>query len=205
MELTDVIRTRRAVKTYDSSRAISDAELRSLFETMQLCPSSFNLQHARFVVIRDPQRKIALRKAAFDQQQVQNASATIVVVGYLGAHRDAERIYSDAPPDVRERMIPMIREFYEGKPQLQRDEAIRSASLAAMTLMYLACDAGFATGPMIGFDPDQVSQVAGLDADHIPVMLMVMGKQAGAIRPRPTRLPLGDVVRLDSLDGAGLG
>ena len=65
--------------------AITDAELAAIFERVRLTPSSFNLQHWRFVVVRDPARKASLRKAAFNQEQVEMASAAIVVVGKLTA------------------------------------------------------------------------------------------------------------------------
>lgn len=204
MEFSEIVTGRRSVKKYDPTHTISDDDLRALFQKVVLSPSSYNLQHARFVVVRDPELKVKLRKAAFDQQQVEAASATIVVVGKLNAHEDAGDIHADAPEEVRKALLPMIRGFYEGQPQLQRDEAIRSAALAAMTLMYAAYELGYATGPMIGFDPDAVSELIELDEHHIPVMLVVIGKQTGTLRPRPYRHPLKTVVKLDSLRGPGL-
>jgi len=204
MDFSEVVRERRAVKKYHPRHAISDAELKAIFELVALAPSSFNLQHARFVVVREPARKAELRKAAFDQEQVETASAAIVVVGKLTAHRDAPRLYADAPPEVRQRMLLMIESFYAADQRLRRDEAVRSAALAAMTLMYAACDAGYATGPMIGFDPLAVGRLIDLDDEHIPVMLVVIGKQSGDLRPRPYRLPVTEVVKLESFAGPGL-
>jgi nitroreductase len=197
--LTDIIINRRSVKNFDPAHPITDAELGTLFERVILSPSSFNLQHWRFVVVRDPKRKAALRQTAFNQEQIDKASATIVVVGKLTAHEDAARIYADAPPKVREGMVPMINGFYADKPQAQRDEAIRSASLAAMTLMLAAFEMGYATGPMIGFDPDAVSKLIGLDVNHIPVMLIVIGRQTGDMRPRARpRLSQGGTSALET-------
>ena len=71
----------------------------------------------------------------------------ILVCGKLDAFKDALKIYKETPEAVQQRMVPMIHEFYEGKKQLQRDEAIRGASLAAMSLMYGAKNRGWATGP----------------------------------------------------------
>lgn len=183
MEFTDLVRARRSVKQYDPAHPITDAELRALFEIVALTPTSFNLQHQRFVVVRDPARKRALRAAAMNQPQVEGASAAVVVLGKLDAHAGAgER----------------IEKFYEGKPALARDEAIRSAALAAMTLMYAALDAGYATGPMIGFDPDAVARAIELPDGYVPVMLVVIGKAVGEPRPRADRLPLSESVRLET-------
>lgn len=204
MDFSTIVTERRSVKRYDSEHAITDRELEAIFEKVVLSPSSFNIQHWRFVIVRDRERKAELRKAAFGQEQVEAASAAIVVVGKLNAHEDAEQIYASAPQPVREKMVPMIHNFYADSPQMQRDEAVRSASLAAMTFMYAAYDLGYATGPMIGFDPGAVSSLIGLDDQHIPVMLIVIGKQVGEMRPRPYRHPVRDVVRLESLTGPGL-
>jgi nitroreductase len=204
MQFAEIVAGRRSIKKYDPKHAITDAELKTLFERVILSPSSFNLQHGRFVVIRDKSVKSKLRKAAYDQEQVENASATIVIVAKLTAHKDAPRIYADAPQPVRDAMLPMIEGFYAGNVTMQRDEAIRSASLAAMTLMYAAYDVGYATGPMIGFDPQAVSELIGLDNEHIPVMLLVIGKQVGDVRPRAYRHPVAEVVKLESFHGKWL-
>jgi len=204
MEFRDLVKARRSIKKYDPDHAISDAELEAIFEQVILSPSSFNLQHWRFVVVRDAEGKAALRKAAFDQEQVETASAAVVVVGKLNAHQDAPAIYAQAPEAVRAGMLPMIERFYREDAALRRDETIRSASLAAMTLMYAALDLGYATGPMIGFDPRAVSELIGLDEHHVAVMLVVIGRQAGEPRPRPDRHPVFSVVKLETMNGRGL-
>lgn len=204
MDFSKLVRSRRSVRDYDTSRSVTDDDLRAIFEDVVLSPSSFNLQHWAFVVTRDPALKKQLRDAASGQQQVEQASAVILVCGKLNAHRDAERIYAQTPKEVRERLVPMIHEFYDGNEQLMRDEAIRSASLAAMSLMYAAKSRGFDSGPMIGFDPGAVSRLLNLDATHIPVMMIVLGYKAAEPRPREYRRPLSEVVRLETLDGPGL-
>lgn len=101
-------------------------------------------------------------------------------------------------------MVPMINNFYEGRDQSQRDEAIRSASLAAMTLMLAAQSRGWATVPMIGFDSEAVSQLVNLKSNYIPVMLMPLGYKKDDPKPRAYRRPIEEVVRMNTLDGPGL-
>ncbi len=204
MELLDVINARRSVKKFEPEHEISDDEFETLFGRVSLSPSSFNIQPWRFVVVRDRERKKALRGCAMNQAQVEEASATIIVVGKLDAYTDAEEITADMPADVRDRSVRMIRNFYEGNAALQRDEAIRSTSLAAMTLMLAAQDLGYATGPMIGFDPDAVSEEAGLGENEIPVMLIVIGKEQGKSRPRGHRFKISRIVNFDRRDGRPL-
>jgi nitroreductase len=199
-----IARARRAVRSYEPSAPVDDRTLARLFELVVLAPSSFNLQHWRFVVVRDPERKRALRAAANGQAQVESAGAVVVVAGKLDAWRDAERINADASEEARRRVVAGTRKSYEGQERFQRDEAIRSASLAAMTLMHAATAAGLASGPMIGFDPEQVARLVELPEDVVPVMLVALGTQSGTPPARPFRLPPEEVVKLESFTGAGL-
>lgn len=203
MEYQTIINQRRSIKSYDSSRTISDLELKALFEEVVLSPSSFNLQHWMFVAVRDREIRLKLKEAAWGQQQIEDCSIPILVVGKLDAHKDAPTIYKDIPREISEKMLPMIAGFYDGKEQLMRDEAIRSASLAAMTLMYSAKSRGFDTGPMIGFDAEAVAKLLKLGSNYIPVMLIVLGYAKGSPRPRAYRRPIEEVVRLNTLDGPG--
>lgn len=204
MDLFSLLRRRRATRAFRPGRTVTDAELAALFAAAIESPSSFNLQHWRFVVVRDPARLQRLAELAWGQRQVATASAVVIVFGHLKAHRDAPAIYADAPEALRERVVPLISGFYQGNPQLQRDEAIRSGSLAAMTFMLAAEAHGLATCPMIGFDPEGVSALAGADELHVPVMMICLGEAAGDAPPRAHRFPLSHVVRLETLDGPGL-
>lgn len=205
MQFSDVVRNRRSIKHYNPASPVTDADLGAIFADVVLAPSSFNLQHWTFVVVRDAARKAELRAAAWNQPQVEEAGAVILVCGKLDAWKDAQRLFADFPENLRDSMVSMSRQFYEGRAPLMRDEAIRSGAMAAMMLMLAAQDHGFNTGPMIGFDPDAVSRIIRLDANYIPVMMVVLGQGKGEPWPRPYRRPLAEVVRFETLDGAGLG
>lgn len=206
MELELAIRERHSVSRFDTTYPVSDDVLFRLFRLVALSPSSFNLQHWRFVVVRDPDRKLRLQRAAHGQKQVGQASAVVVVCGKLGAHRDAVRVFANTPPEVRDRLVSQIEAIYAQNPPMQRDEAIRSASLASMTLMLAAQSHGLDTSPLIGFDPAAVAEIVRLDEEHLPVMLLLIGKEASSSPGRPSdRLPVHETVRLETLDGPGLG
>ncbi len=204
MEFSDIVQQRRSVKSYVPEKKISDAELEELFQEVVLTPSSFNLQHWTFVAVNSVESKKKLKEAAWGQQQVEDCSVALLVCGKLDAYKDAAEIYKNAPQQVQDNVVPMINKFYEGKEQLQRDEAIRSASLAAMSLMYAAKNRGWVTGPMIGFDPEEISKLLKLPENYIPVMLIVMGYQKDEPRPRDHRRSIEEVVKLNSMDGPGL-
>jgi len=204
MDLADAIRSRRSTKSY-AATPVDDATLRRIFDLVLKSPSSFNLQHTRFVLVRDPARRAGLMAASWGQAHVGAAPVDVVVCARLSAHEEALRSQAHAPEDVAKKVAAMIEKIYSGKPQLQRDEAIRSASLASMTLMLVAQAEGLRTCPMIGFDPKKVAKIAGLDEDHIPVMLITLGYPGEGGTFPTSRYPMAEVVRLETLDGEGLG
>jgi nitroreductase len=53
----------------------------------------------------------------------------------------------------------LLESFYEGKEQLQRDEAMRSCWIAGQTIMLAAKSMGYDSCPMIGFDQVKVAEV----------------------------------------------
>ena len=204
MEFSETVRQRQSVKRYETGVPISDQELALLFEETILSPSSFNMQHWRFVAVRDHETKVKLREAAWNQEQLETCSAVIAVCAKLDAHKDARQIYASEPEAVQARLVPMITEFYGRDAQLQRDEAIRSAALASMTFMLSAKNRGWDTCPMIGFDVNAVNGILGLPPNCPPVMIIVLGKALGESRPRASRLPLSHVVHLEQFDGPAL-
>ena len=205
MDFIELAAARHSVRIYEPGLAISDADLKQIFDTVVLGPSSFNVQHWKFVVVRDQARKTELRGLAFGQAQVEDAAAVVLVCGRLNAYEDASRIYADADAAAREKYVPMIEGAYKDQPALQREEAVRSGSLAAMSLMYAAKAIGWDSGPMIGFDAAKVGAMLKLDGNTVPVMMIVLGKALGGTQPeRGYRRPVEEVVKLESLDGDSL-
>lgn len=205
VNFSELTASRHSVRAYEPGVVIDDAELKQIFEMVIQGPSSFNLQHWQFVVVRDQDRKCELRKLSFGQAQVEECAAVILVCGRLDAFVDAPRIYRDGTVADREKFVPMIKAVYEGRPALQREEAIRSGAMAAMSLMYAAKSRGWDTGPMIGFDAERVGQYLDLAETSIPVMMVVLGRALGGRQPaRAYRRPVSEVVRLEHRAGGAL-
>ena len=82
-------------------------------------------------------------------------------------------------------------------PQLARDEAIRSCSLAAMNLMLAAEARGLGTGVLIGFDPARVMREFAVPPRYLPVMLLTVGWPARTDQSRKPRLTVDEVLCFD--------
>ena len=202
MNTIEAIETRRAIKHYNPNHVMPEAHVAELMRLAKLAPSSFNIQNYRFVLVRDSELRKEIRAAAWDQAQVTDASLLVILCADLTAHEaDPARYWSHAPEEVRNILGPMIKPFYDGKPQLIRDEAIRSTGLAGMTLMLAARELGYDSCPMVGFDPEAVARIINLPEDHLISFLLPIGKIAKPVWPRGDRLPDEEVVVNDRFAG----
>ena len=198
MDTFDAIKQRRSVKHYDPDHRLTDDEVNQMLSLAVLSPTSFNMQNWRFVVVKDGEIRKQIRVASWDQAQVTDASVLVVICADLKAWKDnPSQYWKDAPKEAREFLVSAMGPFYEGKDQLQRDEAMRSCGIAAQTIMLAAKSMGYDSNPMIGFDPEKVAEIINLPENHTISMLMAVGKQTKPAMPRGGQLPLDKVVFTD--------
>ena len=195
MDTFDAIRTRRSITRYDPNHTMTDEEITTLISAAMLSPTSFNAQHWRFVVITNKTQRTEMRAAALDQPQVTDASLLIAMTADLKAYRkEPARYWRNAPEDIRNMLSGWMVPFYNGKPELERDEAMRSIGIAAQTIMLAATAMGYQTCPMIGYDPALIAQSLNLPSDHVLGMLIAVGKATHKPWPRPGQLPISEVL-----------
>jgi nitroreductase len=201
MHVKDAIELRRSVKHYDASHSISDAEVEQLMSLALLSPTAFNIQNWRFVLVRDPELRKQVRAVSWDQAQVTEASLLVVLTADLKSWaRQPERYWRNAPKEVQDYLVPAIHNYYNGKDQVQRDEAMRSCGMAAMTLMLSAKAMGYDSCPMDGFDFDAVGKLINLPQDHVVAMFVAIGKPLQPARARGGQLPLDEIVVTNRFD-----
>jgi len=198
MDTFDAVKERRSVKHYDQNHKLSDEEIEKLMSLAVLSPTSFNIQNWRFVMVKDPEIRQEIRSASWDQAQVTDASLLLVICADLKSwKKNPSQYWKDAPKEAQDFLVPAMGEFYEGKEQLQRDEAMRSCGIVAQTLMLVAKSMGYDSNPMIGFNPQKIAEIIDLPDEHVISMLMVIGKQTKPAMSRGGQLPLSDIVFTD--------
>ncbi|MBT8041877.1 MAG: nitroreductase family protein [Kiritimatiellales bacterium] len=200
METLEAIYSRRAVKHFDPDHTLTAEEERTLLEATIQSPTSFNIQHWRFVVIRDPKLRQKIRtEFGNDQAQMTDASLLILMTADVKAwQKEPERYWKNAPKEVSDLLVGWMGPFHEGREDLQRDEAQRSIGMALQTLMLAARDMGYDSCPMIGFDLDAVAQLVNLPDDYVIGPMVAVGKKVKDSWPKPGQLPLEELVVEDS-------
>jgi len=195
MNVSEAIRARRAVKWFDPQHKMPEETFRGLMEHAILAPTAFNIQNWRFVRVTDPEQRRAIRAAAWDQAQVTDASELLVLCFDTRAwERQPERYWRNAPQEVQDFLLPALADYYKGKPQVERDEGMRSCGLAGMTIMLLARELGYESCPMDGFDYAAVGRIISLPQDHTVAFMIAIGKGIKAPWPKPGQLPLAEVL-----------
>jgi len=196
MDTFDAIYARRAVKHFDPEHKLTAEEEKLLLEATIQAPTSFNIQHWRFVVLRDPALRQKIRtEFGNDQAQMTDASLLVLLTGDLKAwEKDPARYWRNAPTEVADLLVGWMGPFHEGREWLQRDEAQRSIGMAAQTLMLAAKSMGYDSCPMIGYDIDAVAKLINLPEDHVMGPMIAIGKGTKGSWPKPGQLPLDEIV-----------
>ncbi|CAI0704087.1 nitroreductase family protein [Serratia ficaria] len=199
MNTLEAIQQRRATKQFDAQHRMTLEEKKALLGiALQAAPSAFNLQHWRPLLIEDRAQREKIREAAWGQAQVTDASMLVVLCGDLTSWQSqVKNVWGAAAQPVQQFMFPAIDRYYRDKPQVQRDEVMRSSGIFAQTLMLAAKAQGYDSCPMDGFDFDAVGTIIN-QPDHYQIALMVaIGKSLSPPYPRIGKLPVDDIVKID--------
>ena len=196
-----LIEGRVSANHFDADHTLTDADTEALVRLATRAPTAYNLQNWRFIAVRNSQAKQQLRELAHGQAKVSQAAVTFIVCGGL-----------PRPTDIPARlsgfvqagfMSPATAVGWQDGARIQyadsrtaRDEAVRSATLGAATLMYAAEAMGLVSGAMVGFDAEGVVREFGLRHDEIPVMLIAVGRAAPGNWPQKPRRPLTEVLHI---------
>ena len=198
-KLSDIVRARRATPAF-STMPVRDDDLHTILAAGLEAPSSYNLQPWRFVVVRDLEQRRRLRVAAMNQAAVEQAPVVIVACGDTqGWKDDLEEVlrigrahgFDDASQIDRKRR--RVTDDLGSQPNIGMWVA-KQTMIAATTMMWTAEALGYDTGPMEGFDEDQVRETLGIPGHVRVIFLLAVGHLHGEDSRRPGRLPASRTV-----------
>lgn len=209
-DFMEMLSQRHAVEQFDPTASIARSEIENLVQEASQAPSTFNLQHWRFIAITDRQIRARLSTATIqpNRQRVVDASVVFVILGDLEAHRSLPEILEQSVQagalarETADLWIGTANQLYGAHPQLAREEAVRSVSLAGMVLMLSASNLGFASCP-IGFAPDPLREILRTSDRYAPLMMIAVGRNASNSRTRRPRRPLKQILSFDEFTEFG--
>jgi 3-hydroxypropanoate dehydrogenase len=138
-----IFRRARSYNRY-SPEALTQDQLRAIWDLAKLGPTSANQSPARVVWCTTPtaKAKLAAHVAPNNTEKILKAPATAIV--------GMDMAFYDKLP----KLFPHVdaRAWFEGKEELCRASALRNSSLQGGYLIIAARALGFDTGPVSGFD-----------------------------------------------------
>jgi nitroreductase len=178
MDTFSAIYHRRAVKHFDPKHKLTQEEETKLLDAAIQAPTSFNIQHWRFVIVRDPDLPQKIRtEFGNNQAQMTDASLLILMTADVQAwKKEPQRYWKNAPKEVAQVLVNWIEPFHAGREWLQRDEAQRSIGMAMQTLMLAAKAMGYESCPMIGYDIEKVAELIHLPEGYVMVRWSLLEK-----------------------------
>ncbi|MCK0143242.1 NAD(P)H-dependent oxidoreductase [Aliiroseovarius sp. F20344] len=181
--LNDLLNWRYATKKMDPSKAVPQDKVDAIVEAIRMAPTSSGTQPFEVFVATNPDVLGEIRKVAWDQAQITDASHLLVFAAW--DNYTAERIDHVVDLNVAERGdLPMLHAYYDNLKSnyLPRDaetnyaHAARQAYIALGIALVAAAEQEVDSTPMEGFDPDAVDAILGLKGRGLrSVVLMPLG------------------------------
>ena len=194
--IIDAFTWRRAVKVFDTTKPVSDADLDTILNAGRLAPSSNGIEPWRFIVVTDPTVREQLVGVSYGQRQVADASHLVVITRRTDSENIAPEVIARAAhaqgksPAELDGYLQSVMGSVMGKPE----GPVRDGWLAAQTyiplgmMMAAASMLGIDNAGMEGFDNAKVDEILDLPAKHLAsVTFMVLGyrgEDAWSARPK---------------------
>ncbi|QAT17563.1 hypothetical protein BU251_07455 [Candidatus Velamenicoccus archaeovorus] len=180
MDLREVFKQRRSVNFFDAKRKVSEEEVKKIYAMASLCPSSFNLQPWKILLISNPEEKKKLRQAALNQPKVEEASVIVVLLADIKGYEEINKVFDDMvekgyqKEEARDTYAGLAKSLY-GNDISARGFALRNAGLFAMSFILAAKYLGIDTHPMDGFEQDKVKEAFNIPDRYEVAMLIAVG------------------------------
>ncbi len=180
----ELVAERRSTVAFDPA-PVPDGDLEAILRAGLRCPSSYNLQPWRFIVVRSAEAKRKLRAACFNQAKVEEAPVVIAGCGDTDGWRsgDLEEMLrmgreGGMPESFLEQTRANVPRYLGEHPNLSA-WLNRQVMLALTTMMWAAASLGYDTAPMEGFDAAKLRHALKLPLSYEPVALLALGYAAG--------------------------
>ncbi len=196
-EVGEAAKNRRSYRDF-APQPVEAAAITAILEQAAAAPSAWNLQPWRFVVITDPEIKEALQAAAFGQKQV--TGAPVVVALYTDMVAALERVddvlHPSMPAEAKEGYKQRVLGSFARMSADERDQWGKAQGNIVLGYLLLLLEVnGYASSPMLGFDPPAVRKILGLP-DHAELPALIAIGHRSPSHPGPQhRLPIDQLLR----------
>lgn len=197
---------RYATKKFAADKKIPEDQIKELLESLRLAPSSYGLQHWKFIVVKDQTVKDELRKASWDQSQISDCSHLVVLCIPDVLDESSVQAYIDNIVQIRGVERSTLEEFKKvvlgsitSKSQDDLKVWARKQIYIALGFLLSSCaQHGIDSCPMEGFDSKKYDEILQLKSKGLEsVVLCPLGyrhPEDNYAQAPKVRYPLEDLI-----------
>jgi len=170
MKYTEALNWRYATKQYDTTKKVSEDDINSIKEAMQLAASSYGLQPYKILDIRDTKLREELKPLSWGQPQITDASHLFVFCNKLEVTNDDVDDFIKLTASKRGQNIEELKEYADiikstlsnFSPDVMQAWTARQAYIALSNGLSAAAQLHVDSSPMEGFDNEAYNEKLGL-------------------------------------------
>ena len=213
-EILEAYNFRHACKVFDESKQISAEDFNFILETARLSPSSFGMEHWRFLIVENKELRAKIKSAAWNQAQISTASHLVVVLTktekvtddtYIntmfsrrGLNKEAQEGYIERYKGYIARFVERFvkRYFYKRftKSYPVFEWSARQCYIAAANMTTSAAMIGIDSCFIEGFSKEDVEKILDIDTTKEDVALILAFGYRLNPQPAKFRLSQNEIV-----------
>lgn len=172
-----------------SSRAVTESQVRELYDIVKLGPTSMNSSPARFrfLLSAEARERLATHALATNADKIRAAPCVAIIAWDSAFFEEMPRLFP-----IREG----VRDMFAANNRLSSDTAFRNSTLQGAYLMVAARMLGLDCGPMSGFDAAAVDVEFFATTTLKTNFLCALGYADDEPFPRLPRLPFEDAAQV---------
>lgn len=181
MKTTESLQWRYATKKFDTTKKLSETQIKTLKEAFNLTATSYGLQPIKLIVIQNKEIQEKLVPASWNQQQIAQASHVLVIcVQDNFSSKDVET-YFELVKKIRntpDEIVTSFKSFLVAEIDKKSKEEIEvwnknQAYLALGNLLTVCAVEKIDACPMEGFIPAQYDEILNLNAHNLKSTLVL--------------------------------
>ena len=171
MEFIENLKWRYATKKFDTTKKVSETDLKKLKEAIQLSVSSYGLQLYKVQIIENFEIREQLKPVAWNQNEITDASHLFVFCNYTNVTDDAIDYFIKQTAETRNIDLDQLNGYGDfiktklaEKSIEEKTSWLKSQTYLALGNLLNACaELKIDACPMEGFEPEAYNKILGLE------------------------------------------
>jgi len=175
----EMLQFRHACKIFDESKKISEEDLEFILNAGRMSPSSFGMEHWKFLVIENQELKEKIFPLTRNQKQILTCSHLVVILAKKYLKSDEEYVKQNferwnLPEDLLEVVLSRYKNAIDNLTEEQLTcWSMKQCYIAATNMMNAAACIGIDSCPMEGFIKEDVEKLLNIDTSKYEVAMLL--------------------------------